>query len=289
MDRLDAMAAFVAVAELKGFAAAARRLDLSPSAVTRLVAGLEDKLAIRLLQRTTRSVTLTDAGARYLTRAKQILADVREAEDAAQAERTEPTGHFVLAAPNVFGRLHVAPVMSELLSRYAAITGELRLSDHVVSMVDDGVDAAVRIGALEDSSLFVRKVGETRRVIVASPEYLARRKRPRVPSDVRDHRVIQLSTLSPMPEWRLGTAAFVTNSVDAAIAHCERGGGLAMVLAYQVVEAVREKRLSIVLADHEPPPVPIHLVYPTTRLLSAKVRAFAELVVKTTNWHFVKL
>jgi DNA-binding transcriptional LysR family regulator len=299
MDRLDAMAAFMAVADLRGFAPAARRLGLSPSAVTRLVAALEERLSIRLLQRTTRSVTLTDAGARYLARARRILADVAEAEDAALAERTEPTGRFVVAAPNVFGRLNVAPLLGAFLLRYPAVTGELILSDRMVNLVDEGIDVAVRIGNLEDSSLFARKLGETRRVVVASPRYLARRKKPRAAEDVPAHQVIQFTALQPAPEWRFTrggkahvvafTPTFVTNSADAAIGHAERGGGLTMVLSYQIVEAVRAGRLAVVLADLEPPPLPIHLVYPTTRLLSANVRAFAELALETTDWRFVKL
>ena len=297
MDRLHAMTAFVAVADSKGFALAARRLGLSPSAVTRLVAALEDRLSIRLLQRTTRSVTLTDAGARYLVRARRILADVGEAEDAAQAERTEPTGRFVVTAPVMFGRLNVAPLLSAYLARYPAVSGELTLSDRMANMVEEGIDVAVRIGNLEDSSLFARKVGETRRVVIASAAYLAKHKKPRSADALAmgGHRIIQCTALDPMPTWRFADAhvafepSFVTNSADAAIAHAERGGGLTMVLAYQVVDAVRAGRLEVVLADLEPPPLPIHLVYPTTRLLSAKVRAFVDLATTTCDWQFVKL
>ncbi|WP_164020755.1 LysR family transcriptional regulator [Pyxidicoccus trucidator] len=299
MDRLDAMAAFVAVAEHRGFAHAARRLGLSPSAVTRLVAALEERLSIRLLQRTTRSVTLTDAGARYLERARRILAEVEEAEDAAQEERTVPKGRFVLTAPDLFGRLNVAPLMSTFLSRHPGVMGELLLSDRTVNLVEEGVDAAVRIGVLADSSLFARKVGETRRVVVASPEYLAQRKKPQLPGDVASHDVILFTGLNPTPEWRFSrdgrlshvsfTPTFVTNSADAALAHTERGHGLTMLLAYQVAESVRAGRLKVVLSKFEPPPLPIHLVYPTSRLLSAKVRAFVDLAVSTCNWHFVNL
>src|SRR5512141_1097376 len=162
MDRLAAMRAFVAVSDAKGFAPAAAKLAWSPSVVTRLVARLEQQLSIRLLQRTTRSVTLTDAGARYLERARRILADVEEAEGEAQEERTVPTGRFVVTAPAVFGRLNVAPLMSAFLARYPAVVGELILSDRMVNLVEEGVDTAVRIGVLADSSLFARKVGETR-------------------------------------------------------------------------------------------------------------------------------
>jgi DNA-binding transcriptional LysR family regulator len=301
MDRLDAMAAFVAVAELRGFAPAARRLGLSPSAITRLVAALEERLSIRLLQRTTRSVTLTDAGARYLARARRILVDVGEAEDAAQAERTVPTGRFVVTAPVLFGRLKVMPLLGAFLGRYPAVSGELTLSDGLANMVEEGIDVAVRIGNLEDSSLFVRKVGETRRVVVGSPKYLASHKKPTTPRDVGKgaHRIIQCTALDPSPSWGLTvggreervpfTPAFVTNSADAAIAHAIGGGGLTRALAYQVAEDVRAGRLKVVLAGFEPSPLPIHLVYPTTRQLSAKVRAFVELTTSTCDWSFVEL
>lgn len=299
MDRLEAMRVFVAVADHHSFARAARSLGLSASVVTRLVAALEERLATRLLQRTTRTVTLTDAGARYLERARRILSDIEEAEGAAQAERTEPTGRLVVAASNLFGRIAVAPVISAYLARHPGVVGELVLADRVVNLVEDGIDVAVRIGVLADSSLHARRVGETRRVVVASPAYLARRGAPRAPEALAEHAVIQFTGLQPAPEWRFFAAAqartialspvFVTNSADAAIAHAERGGGLTMALAYQVVDAVRAGRLEVVLSDHEPPPLPIHLVYPTARLLSAKVRAFVELVVETCDWRFVAL
>lgn len=293
------MTAFVTVADLRGFAPAARQLRLSPSVVTRHVAALEERLGARLLQRTTRSVTLTDAGARYLERARRILADVAEAEGAAQAERTVPIGRFVVAAPNVFGRLHVAPLMCAYLARYPAVVGELTLADRVVNLVEDGVDAAVRIGPLDDASHVARKVGATRRVVVASPAYLARCEPPPTPAGLARHSLIQFTALSPTSEWRFVrggddlrvdiTPSFVTNSADAAIGHAELGGGLTMVLAYQVASAVRAGRLQVVLADFEPPPLPIHIVYPTTRLLSAKVRAFIDEVTATCDWRFVDL
>jgi DNA-binding transcriptional LysR family regulator len=299
MDRIQAMNVFVAVADLRGFAPAARRLKLSPSAVTRHVAALEEHLGTRLLQRTTRSVTLTDAGARYLERARRIMTDVAEAEGLAQAERTIPTGRLVVAAPNVFGRLHVAPLVSAFFARYPAVTGELILADRVSNLVDEGLDVAVRIGVLDDASHVARNVGATRRVVVASPAYLARRKRPRSPGDLGKHEILQFTGIAPTPEWRFThdgqesrvhfAPRYVTNSADAAIGHAELGGGLTMVLAYQVVEAVFAGRLRIVLAQHEPPPLPIHVVYPSTRLLSAKVRAFVDLVASTCDWRFVDL
>jgi DNA-binding transcriptional LysR family regulator len=297
MDRLQAMTAFVAVAELRGFAPAARRLRRSPSAITRLVASLEQRLSIRLLQRTTRSVTLTDAGARYLDRARRILAAVEEAEGAARAERAEPAGRFVVAAPSVFGRREVAPLVSDFLARHPGVDGELDLADRIVNLVEDGVDVAVRIGVLDDSSLVARKVGETRRVVVGSPRYLASRKKPRSPADLRSHAIVHFRALSPSPEWRFLrggreervslTPRFSSNSADAAIAHAERGGGLTMVLGYQVMDAVKAGRLEVVLPGFEPQPLPIQLVYPGTRLVSANVRAFVDLTLATRDWRFV--
>jgi DNA-binding transcriptional LysR family regulator len=298
VDRLAAMKAFVTVAELRGFAAAARRLRRSPPVVTRLVAALEDQLSIRLLHRTTRAVGLTDAGARYLERARRILADLDEAERAARAERTEPTGRLAITAPEVFGRREVVPLVSELLIRHERVTCELVLADRIVDLVDEGVDVAIRIGALADSSLRARAVGATRRVVIGSPAYLARRRRPRAPADLADHALIHLQALTPQPEWRFHRRGrelrvpiaprLVTNSVDAAIGHAERGIGLAMVLAYQVRDLVAAGRLEVVLVRHEPPPLPIHVVYPASRLPAANLRAFIDLAA-ARDWNFVDL
>ena len=191
MDRIDAMQAFVAVADLQGFAPAARKLGLSPSGLTRLIAALEERLGARLLQRTTRSVTLTDAGARYLERARRILADVEEAERAAEGERIRPGGRLVVSAPLGFGRLHVSPVVSAYLARYPEVAADLRLSDRMINLVEEGVDLAVRIGHLPDSTLVARQVGEMRRLVVASGDYLKRRGEPKTPREITVHDTIQ--------------------------------------------------------------------------------------------------
>jgi DNA-binding transcriptional LysR family regulator len=296
MDRLHAMNAFVTVAELRGFAPAARKLKLSPSVVTRLVAALEDHLSARLLHRTTRSVKLTDAGARYLERARRILSDVGEAEALTQADRTEPSGRFVVTAPQVFGRIHVAPLMCEFLAQHPKVIGELTLGDRAINLVEEGVDAAIRIGTLPDSSVIARSVGATRRVVVAAPRYLKRAPPLRRPDDLAKHPLIQFTGIGATPHWtfvRRGepmTIAleprFVTNSADAALAHAELGGGLAMALGYQVLAAVKAKRLVVVLEDFEPAPLPIHVLYPSSRLLTSKVRAFIELLTRTRDWRF---
>jgi len=296
MDRLDAMQALVAVADLEGFAPAARKLGLSPSAVTRLIAALEERLGARLLQRTTRKVALTDVGARYLERVRGILADVEEAEGAAEGERTRPGGRLVVSAPVGFGRLHVSPVMSAYLKRYPEVSADLRLSDRMINLVEEGVDLAVRIGHLPDSTLVARHVGEMRRIVVASKDYLKRRGEPKTPEAIASHDTVQFGAMTAEPEWRFASDGreirvssaprLTTNSADAAIQYAEAGGGLTRVLAYQAAESLKAGRLKIVLAAFEQPALPIHVVYPTSRLLSAKVRTFVDLVIEITDWHF---
>ena len=248
------------------------------------------------MQRTTRKVALTDVGARYLERARRILADVEEAEGSVEGERTRPSGRLVVSAPVGFGRLHVSPVMSAYLMRYPEVSGELRLSDRMINLVEDGVDLAVRIGHLPDSSLVARHVGEMRRIVVASSGYLEKRGEPKTPEAIASHDTIQFGAMAASPDWRFVedgrevrvacTPRFNTNSADAAIQYAEQGGGLTRVLAYQAADAIKAGRLRIVLAKFEPPPLPIHIVYPTSRLLSAKVRTFIDLVVEISDWHF---
>ncbi|MGY3620540.1 DNA-binding transcriptional LysR family regulator [Bradyrhizobium sp. USDA 10063] len=290
------MQAFVAVADLQGFAPAARKLGLSPSAVTRLIAALEERVGARLLQRTTRSVTLTDAGSRYLERIRRILADLEEAEEAVEGERTRPAGRLVISAPVGFGRLHVSPMVTAYLKRYPDVGADLRLSDRMINLVEEGVDLAVRIGHLPDSTLVARHVGEMRRIVVASKEYLNARGEPKRPSDISAHDTIQFGGMTAAPDWRFveggqevrvsSSPRFSSNSADAAIQYAEAGGGLTRVLAYQAAAALKAGRLRIVLAKFEQPPLPIHIVYPTSRLLSAKVRTFIDLVAETADWRF---
>ncbi len=296
MDRIDAMQAFVAVADLEGFAPAARKLKLSPSAVARLVAALEGRLGARLLQRPTRPVTLTDAGSRYLERARRILADVEEAERAAEGERTRPSGRLVVSAPLGFGRLHVSEVMSAYLKRYPEVSAGLRLDGRVVNLVEGGIDLAVRIGHLADSTLVARHVGEVRRVVVASPAYLKARGEPKTPEAIAAHDTIQFGSTVGVVDWRFLAAGkevritynprFSSNSSDAAIQYAAEGGGLTRVMAYQAAEALKAGKLKIVLEKFVLPAEPIHIVYPTSRLLSAKVRTFIDLVTDTADWHF---
>jgi DNA-binding transcriptional LysR family regulator len=299
MDRFDAIGAFVAVSEYHGFAPAARKLGLSTSAITRHIAALEERLGVRLLNRTTRAVSLTDAGLRFLERSRRILADLEEAEQMAESERGEPMGRFVVSAPQVFGRLHVAPLICDFMRRHPKITAELLLSDRMVNLVEDGIDAAIRIGHLTDSSDIARKVGAVRRVLVASPDYLAGAGVPQAPEALRDHRLIAFTALTAADHWRFWTdsdprgvavkPSYVTNSADAAIWHATQSGGLTLALSYQVADHLRDRRLTLVMPDHEPAPYPVQIVYPNSRLLSLKVRAFIAQASATQDWNFLTL
>lgn len=299
MDRFDAIGAFVAVVDQNGFAPAARWLGRSPSAVTRMVATLEERLGVRLLNRTTRSVSLTDAGTRFLERARRILGDLAEAELMAENERGEPGGRLVVTAPLVFGRLHVAPLICAFMNRHRHVQGELVLGDRMASLVEEGIDLAVRIGVLTGSNDIARRIGATRRVLVAAPGYLASVGALADPAQLSGHRLISLTALTHPRNWRFGgpdremefdlTPSYVTNSADAAIWHASQGGGLTMALSYQVIDHIRSGALCVVLEEFEPPPLPIQFVYASSRLLSLKVRAFVDMAVETCDWKFLDL
>lgn len=299
MDTLSAMRAFVAVADQRGFAAAGRRLGLSQPTMTRLVGALEEHLAVRLLHRTTRSVGLTEAGARYLAHARRILAELAEAEADARRDRSEPEGRFSVAAPVVFGRQEVAPLWSEFLRQHPRLIGSLALSDGLHDLFEDAIDVAIRIGRLDDSSLRVRALGATGRVVVGSPAYLGARGRPASPADLASHDLIQFTSLTPLASWTFQRGArsivvpiaprTVTNGADAAIFHAERGGGLALVLSYQVADAVRAGRLEVVLREHEPPALPIQIVHRAVAHPPASVRAFVDHVVGRCAWDFTAI
>ena len=241
-------------------------------------------------------MALTDAGARYLERVRRILGDVEEAESAVEGEHTRPGGRLVVSAPVGFGRLHVSPVMSAYLKRYPEVSGELRLSDQIINLVEDGVDLAIRIGHLAgfqpggasyrrdaaDRGGLPRLSRGARRAEDAGGHRFARH------HPVRRHRGLAGLALGRKGrEIRIAcTPRLTTNSSDAAIQYAEQDGGLTRVMAYQADASIRAGRLKIVLAKFEPPPLPIHIVYPTSRLLSAKVRSFIDLVIETSDWHF---
>jgi DNA-binding transcriptional LysR family regulator len=284
MDQLQAMTVFAAVAETGSFARAAERLHLSAPAVTRAVAALEAHLGARLLARTTRRVSLTEAGAKFLEATRRILAEIEAAERGAAGATSEPIGHLAITAPVMFGRLHVAPLLSEFLRAHPRLTAQLLLVDRVVDLVEEGLDLAVRIGALPDSTLVARRVGEVRRIVIASPGYIRARGVPMHPRELRQHDLIAFGTASR--EWSFGTGRhrvsvrvrplLEVNDAAAALALATRGDGLTRVLSYQAVEAITARRLRTVLDRFAPPPLPVQLVHPGGRALPAKTRAFLD-------------
>ncbi len=296
MDRLETIRVFVAVAEERGFAPAARRLALSPPAVTRAIAALERRVGARLLQRTTRVVRLTDTGARYFADCKRILADLETAETAAAASQAEPRGELVVTAPLVFGRMFVAPLVLEFIARNAHVSARTLLADHVVDLVENGVDVAVRIAHLPDSSLTALKVGSVRRLLCAAPAYLAAHGTPRTPADLGAHdAIVFASSGAAQTEWGFGAgrasvplkSRFAVNNADSAIAAAVSGAGITRVLSYQIGREVDAGQLEVVLERYAPPPIPVSIVFAAGKRNPAKVRAFVELAaerLKGAHW-----
>lgn len=286
MDRLDTMRVFVAVAQEGGFAAAGRRLAMSPPAVTRAVAALEARLGAQLFVRTTRAVRLTEVGTRYLVDARRILAEIAEADATAAGAEAEPTGFLSVTAPSMFGRRHVAPHIIAFAARYPSASVRALFVDRMVDVVEEGFDVAVRIAHLADSSLTAVRVGAVRRVVCAAPAYLDRRGRPRTPADLAGHVASVFAPSTVVTPWLFASgpaapppARIVSSISDVAIAAAIAGEGLTGVLSYQVREEVADGRLELVLQAHQPPPLPVHVVFPPGRTASARVRAFVDLLV----------
>lgn len=282
MDKLRAMETFVGIVDGGSLTAAAAARGTSLPSVVRALAALEASLGVRLLHRTTRRLSLTDEGREYYERCKRVLAEVDEAEAALSARRKAPQGRLRITASVLFGRLRVAPVVMEFLAKHPALQIDLLLLDRVVDLVEEGIDVAVRIGELPDSSLIARRVGETRRVLCASPAYLKKAGVPKAPGDLRRHRCIGFGGLAPGSEWTFASEriafepALTTNQVDAAIDACLRGAGCAQFLCYQVKAHFDARKLVRLLPAQEPPALPIQIVYPHARLLSSNVRAFVD-------------
>ena len=288
MNRLEAMSILVSVADAGSLSAAARRLDMPLATISRKVGELESHLKTRLFHRTTRKLSLTEAGSVYVAACRRILEDIDEAERAATGEYAAPKGELVVTAPIAFGRLHVVPVIAEFLAHYPEIDINLLLTDRVVHLMDEHADVAIRIGELPDSTLVATRVGTVRRVICASPAYLATRGLPTKPGDLAGHECISFEVLESMRAWTFesGNAAvsvpvrsrFEVNTAEAAITAATLGMGLIRVLSYQVADAVRENALCIVLDAFESAPLPISLVHKGQAPLPLKLRAFLDFV-----------
>ncbi len=290
MDRFHAIQVFVKVAEHGGFAAAARDLAMSPPAVTRAVAMLEDRLGTRLFVRTTRSVRLTESGERFVQDGRRILLELEEAEEAAIGSHGAPRGELRITAPVLFGRIYVTPILGDFLDTYPLVGAQTLFVDRVVNLMDEGLDVAIRIGALPDSSLTAVRAGEVRRVMTASPAYIEKHGAPRHPMDLSKHRVIQAMAVETSPDWPFeenGKPVSVKmqprlrmNTNDAVIDLCVRGWGLSRLLSYQVAPYLADGRLQAVLGAFELPPLPIHVVHPEGRMVSGKTRAFVDYMVE---------
>lgn len=290
MDRLQAMTTFVAVVDSGGFASAARKLNLSPPVVTRAVAELEERLGLRLLTRTTRVVRVTDAGARFADDCRRILADLDEAESTATGTHATPRGTLTLTAPVLFGQIHVTPVLTAYLRQYPDVDAQCLFLDRVVSMMEEGVDVAVRIGELPDSSLQAVRVGRVRRMLVAAPAYLEAAGTPQRPEDLAAHTLIAASGITPVPEWRFNDAGtplvhrlkprLRTTTNGSAIEAAAAGLGITRVLSYQVAGALQAGRLRTVLDDFEPAPSPVHVAHHEGRRVTQKVRCFVDMAVE---------
>ncbi len=288
MDRFHMMQVFVAVAEEQGFAAAARRLQLSPPAVTRAVASLEQHLNIKLLNRTTRHVRVTEAGQRYLEDARRLLSEVIAAEEAAAGINAEPRGHIAITAPVLFGRMFVMPAVVDYLRRFPDVEVAAVFLDRVVNLLEEGFDVGVRIGELPDSSMRALRVGSVRRVVCASPSYLERAGLPQTPDDLSSHSIIASSAGSGAPGWQF----FFNDSMrtiklkprlsvstnDAAVEAAREDFGITRLLSYQIAPQLASGELKILLSEFEPRPLPIHILHREERQSSSKVRAFIDLL-----------
>ncbi|HEY2510996.1 MAG TPA: LysR family transcriptional regulator [Polyangiaceae bacterium] len=288
MDRLDAMTAFVTTVDAGSLSGAARKLSRSPASITRAVSALEEHTGALLLRRTTRTVRLTEAGERYLVACRRILAELAEADALAAGEDVTPRGSLAVTAPLAFGRLHLRPVVDAFVLARREVQVRLLLLDRLVNLIDEGIDVAVRIAHLPDSSLVAVRVGEVRRVLCASPTYLARAPALAEPADLTHHDCVSFSQVTSGDVWSFADPGggrarqvkvrprLVVNSAEAAVGSVASGLGVTSALSYQVDRELREGTLVRLLPRWEPEPLPVHIVYPAASATSAKVRAFVD-------------
>lgn len=286
MDRLESMSILVTAAEAGSLSAASRRLGTPLATVSRKVAELEAHLKTRLFNRTSRRLTLTDAGQSYLTACRQILEQIEAAERTAAGEYSAPKGDLAITAPVVFGRLHVLPVVTGFLQAYPDIDIRLVLADRLVNLLEEHADLALRIGELPDSSLVAVRIGAIRRVTCASPAYLAAHGPATTPDDLATHHCITFEGLMSPERWSFGAgrtetsvrihSRLVVNTAEAAVDAAIAGLGITRVLSYQAAPGLRDGALVIALAAFEPPPWPVHLVFTGGGPLPLKLRAFLD-------------
>ena len=291
MDRIDAMRSFVAAVDRGSLASAARSLGQSAATVTRAIALLEARLGTRLLHRSTRALHLTQFGESYLATCREVLSALDVAERGAAREQEQPSGLLTITAPLRFGQLHVRPLLDAFLDVNPAVQARLLLLDRVVNLVEEGIDAAIRIAHLPDSTLIATRLGEVRRVLCAAPAYLACHGAPLAPAALREHACIMERDGAETEIWRFAAAPgrpllpipirprLVVNSASAAVDSASAGHGITRVMSYQAAADVAAGRLVILLEQYEPTPIPVHLVLPSGRSRTAKQRAFGEYAV----------
>lgn len=289
MDKLRAMQTFIHIAEQGSLTAAARVMESSLPATVRTLAALESHLGVRLFNRTTRRISLTEEGRRHLESCRQLLAALDDAEAALTAEAGEPAGNLGITAPMLFGQMHVAPAVTRFVQQYTQMRCSVMLLDRVVNLLEEGIDVGIRIGQLEDSSLVAQPVGHIRRMVVASPSFLSRHGTPVHPRDLLKANCVRVSNLGPA--WgpfndqgrplRLAVSGNLEFNQNApAIEACVAGVGFGVFMSYQVAPLIKSGQLSVVLQEFEPPPLPINLVYPHARLLPKRTRVFIEWMKK---------
>jgi DNA-binding transcriptional LysR family regulator len=285
MDRLDSMSLLLTVIDTGSFSAAGRHLSMPLTTVSRRISDLETQLKTRLLHRTSRHLSLTDAGQDYVRACRQILEQVDQAERIAAGEYAAPRGKLVVACYVAFGRLLVLPIVTEFLTKFPDIDVRLRLTDGAVDLNDSDVDVAVRFGPLADSNLKAVRLGTVRQVLCASPAYLAARGTPATPQELAEHDCITFLTLMRPDEWSFGDekirvrSRLTVNNVEAALHAAEQGAGIACGFCYLAEAAARASRLRIVSVGNDPPPLDVSLVYPGERMLPLKLRAFLDFSV----------
>ena len=286
-DRSEALSLFLAIADAGGLAAAGRRLGRSPPAMTRALSALEARLGVRLADRSTRRFALTEAGRRLADRARRALAELDDALAEAAGEAREARGRLRVAAPLVFGRRHVAPLVASFLDAHRAVSIDLLLSDRSADLMEEGIDVAIRIGVQRDSTLTQRRLGSVGRLLLASPAYLARRGTPRDPAELAGHDLVVFASLAAPPEWRFVDATgspltmrpearFAVNEAEAAVTAAVQGRGIVQTLSYQAADELADGRLVRLLRESEPPSIPVQLLFPPARPMPARLRAFLD-------------
>jgi len=289
MDKLEAMRVFIEVAECQSFVAASRKLDLSAPAVTRSVAQLEKALGVRLFNRTTRHVRLTDSGTRFFEDAKRILEDVEQAVATASGSYAEPKGVLSVTAPVLFGQIHIAPILTEYLQQNPSVTVRAVFYDRISNILDEGLDVAIRIGHLKDSSIYATPVGSVQRLVCASPIYLKKHGIPNHPSELKEHEIIQASTVEPSTTWQFESSTGKESVKVAPRLHCSQNGaaitaakqgfGITRLMSYQVGEELKNGSLTRILEDYESQPLPVSIVHLEGRQANAKIRSFIDLAI----------